>query len=140
MQFWGVQVEAGSVATAFQTATGTIQGELAACQRYFYTVANTISQPLFNGCYFNSTGMYGILYYPVEMRVVPTLAATTATNNYEFLRSGAGDYFNSLSAYGTSKICATLFNNTEMSGTAGDAGWVSTNNIFSGLVSFSAEL
>ncbi len=35
LDLWGFQAEAGSVATAFQTATGTLQGELAAAQRYY---------------------------------------------------------------------------------------------------------
>jgi hypothetical protein len=38
MDIWGLQLEASSAATPFQTATGTIQGELAACQRYYQRV------------------------------------------------------------------------------------------------------
>jgi hypothetical protein len=33
--FWGMQIEAGTVATAFTTASGSIGGELALCQRYY---------------------------------------------------------------------------------------------------------
>jgi hypothetical protein len=35
LDVWGFQIEYGSKATPFQTATGTIQGELAACLRYY---------------------------------------------------------------------------------------------------------
>jgi hypothetical protein len=38
IDFWGVQLEYGSKATPFQTATGTIQGERAACMRYYQRI------------------------------------------------------------------------------------------------------
>jgi hypothetical protein len=75
LDIWGVQLEAGSVATAFQTATGTIQGELAACQRYYYrqSAAGNAYTPF--GMGFGSSGSTNalvIIKLPATMRVNPT--------------------------------------------------------------------
>jgi hypothetical protein len=70
---WGVQLEAGSTATAFQTATGTIQGELAACQRYYFR-----TQTGTNAGYFgvtvagSSTTTYANVIMKQTMRTTPT--------------------------------------------------------------------
>jgi hypothetical protein len=75
LDIWGVQVEAGSVATPFTTATGTIQGELAACQRYYWR-NNWDAQALYGifgqGSATSTTAAVIYSNFPVPMRVKPT--------------------------------------------------------------------
>jgi hypothetical protein len=69
----GVQLEVGSVATAFSRAGGTIQGELSACQRYYFrTTGGSGYQPVCNGFASSSTNVMGYVQYPVPMRATPT--------------------------------------------------------------------
>jgi hypothetical protein len=74
---WGWQLEAGSVATAFQTATGTIQGELAACQRYYWN-ATTANNTIGAGVVSSATNAFISVKYPQTMRITPTLTFATA--------------------------------------------------------------
>jgi hypothetical protein len=74
IQFAGIQVEAGSIATPFQTATGTIQGELAAAQRYYVRYSSDASNPLQSygfGVARATTFALQTLSLPVEMRIAP---------------------------------------------------------------------
>ena len=92
IDFWGLQVEYGSTATAFQTATGTIQGELAACQRYYYRWTSTASlKQSASGYSISSTTATVTLQFPVTMRTSPSAVETTATAaNYNLLNSSGG--------------------------------------------------
>ena len=81
-QITGIQLEASNVATTYARQNGTIQGELDACQRYYWLVANGANKPLGVALTEGTTVVYDILYHPVEMRTTPTLVQTTGTNYY----------------------------------------------------------
>jgi hypothetical protein len=140
---WGFQVEEGSTVTDFQTATGTIQGELAACQRYFVRTQDGsiyITQVIGMGSYFTSSQVDVIVNLPVRMRAIPTFSAPTGTDYYRISRNGADDSFNSLTLNSQNgPLACALYNNAQVSGTAGQVGMTQINNT-SAYLDFSAEL
>jgi hypothetical protein len=115
----GVQLELGTTATTFSRAGGTIQGELAACQRYYYqTSIGLYVVGLFGG--YNTTGntIGTTTPHPVKMRIAPTgtklgTFATSNTNQPSFAQvlddayilwanitsTGSGSFYSNSSGY-----------------------------------------
>ena len=136
---WGVQSEIGSTLTAFQTATGTLQGELAACQRYYFLLASGTSRMVGSANAFSATQVGIVANLPVQMRTDPTVVATSGTDYYSFYRNGGSDLFNSVTLGTPNGTVVELYNNGQISSTAGNAGICLTNNA-SASIAFSAEL
>ena len=77
IDIWGVQLEYGSKATPFQTASGgSPQAELAMCQRYYQALSTTPSAVMVYGGSSSggfSANAYSNYSFPVQMRTTPTL-------------------------------------------------------------------
>jgi len=135
----GVQLEAGSTATPFQTATGTKQGELAACQRYFQILGGDDAFEYFAiGSNISTTASIGVVSLKQTMRTAPTLTFTTASN----FRVTEGVTANTASAVATNiatKNTVSLeFTTTGL--TLGRASRMLANNTTSATIQFSSEL
>jgi predicted secreted protein len=139
VDIWGVQLEAGNVATAFQTATGTIQGELAACQRYYYRVIGGAAYHPYGIGFATSTTAASILInHPVQMRTSPS--AIDYSTIYAEQYSGESSTAGTLTLVNASALVSRL-NLASVSGfTAGRGVWIYSNNDANGYLGFSAEL
>jgi hypothetical protein len=136
----GVQVDIGSVALPFRTNAATIQGELAACQRYYWQWAGGVNgQAIGMGSAYSASQVETNVQFPVEMRTTPSLVSTTGTDYYGFQRNGGSDSFNSWTANLNNNKTTNMYNNTQISGTAGQAGVLFTGNTLA-QIAFSAEL
>jgi len=85
----GVQIDIGSVALPFRTFSATIQGELSACQRYYWRSAggSTYTVSGFGWCNSTTTAYIGV-NLPVAMRAAPASVDFSAQN----LNDAAANY------------------------------------------------
>ena len=140
----GVQLEVGSVATPFKTYAGTIQGELASCQRYYYrtgvgsgSTTPNIYEPIGYGSFSSGTNFSGQVQFPVTMRV--------RTGAVEFSNVAINDTAAVIAVTAVTVnadgINATNINLTVASGgTAFRFGRIVNNNNSAGYLAWSAEL
>jgi hypothetical protein len=67
-----VQLESGSTATAFRRNADSAEGELAACQRYYWRWTSASSEYGYVGLAYSATGTVFSIPLPVTMRANPT--------------------------------------------------------------------
>ena len=141
VDIWGVQLEAGSTATPFQTATGTIQGELAACQRYYFrnTVAGLFEAVSSLGTAKSTTVGQVTVPAPVTMRVVPTSVDYSTVGLYDYVNAILGATAITIDAYSSKQnIIASVLVASGL--TQYRPYWLLSNNSTSAYIGFSAEL
>ena len=132
----GVQLEAGTTASDFEFLP--VDVNLGRCQRYYQVFVEGNSNYFMNGHYYYSTNVRGVARFFKPMRASATLDMVTGTDYYKIFRDSGNDLINSFTAIANNQS-SILYNSTEASGTAGQAGDFITNNA-SAFIAFDAEL
>jgi hypothetical protein len=118
IEFEKIQLEVGSVATAFSRAGGDLQSELAKCQRYFYRIPFSGNQGI--SFTFAGNGTMGTSFqFPVHMRANPT--GYTTINSFTTSGSPTATQVY-LNAFYVGNLSGTYSSATLSSGTAYSGG------------------
>ena len=139
----GLQVEIGAVATPFSRAGGSIQGELAACQRYYYrwTAANLSTGYIANGANLTTSASYAIIRMPVPLRTNPSLETSGTASNYRLYNGGTNVACTSVPAIDQPhNETPTVYFTASGSLTLGYATYIGANSTTAAFLGFNAEL
>ena len=138
----GVQLEVGAAPTSFLTATGNAQGELAACQRYYFRTAGASGGGGFActgfGMALSSTSIRSWHVLPVLMR---TAASMSRGGNMTFYGIGGGLQSTAFSAGYSSAVANGVMIDWTVAGATANYGYVIyVENSANNFLEFSAEL
>ena len=136
---WGWQIEAGTLATPFRRNANSLQGELAACQRYYWR-GQTGSIFAYYGVGLAESATIGIAFVqpPVAMRSTPSLSL-----DFSSLATYDGTTIRGITALTISQATTTglALQATVASGqTANRPLFLINNNTAAGFLGISAEL
>ena len=137
LEITGLQLEVGSTATDFEHRS--FAEELQLCQRYYFKFCEGISKEINVAWYFTSGHISFFIRYPTTMRAAPTLSITTGGSYYILYRDGNNDQFDGFASEFISTEQMSCFRNSQVSGTAGQAGILRTYNS-AAKVEISAEI
>jgi len=132
------QLELGSIPTTFSRAGGTIQGELAACQRYYFRTNGTYAyggQCLLMGL--GSTQAAGSMTLPTQMRITPT---TIDYSTLAVWTAGAPTAITSITMDANNNTQNAWILCNVASGLSANTLYRLLNNAAAGYIGFSAEL
>ncbi len=136
----GVQLEAGPVATPFRRNANSLQGELAACQRYYYRLTSSnggFGQLIPSGYFTSTTNFQGFLTFPVTMRTHPS---SVEFSTVQVVDSSNSTFTASNIALSFANPYGTGFDVTVAGATAARFGYARQNNSTSAFIGVNAEL
>jgi hypothetical protein len=136
----GVQLEVGSTATPFSRAGGSIQGELAACQRYYQRVTSGAAYGNISYTGAGNSATFAYVFFPLKtsLRVTPSAI--------DFSAVGLDDGVNSVIAVTTVDSRSSSADVVRLGATVASGAtslrpyYLSSNNNAAGYVGVSAEL
>lgn len=132
----GVQLETGNIATPFRRAGGTIQGELAACQRYYYRLNAAQYRHMGQGPVTSANACEIQIPLPVEFRVPPLSVESSGT----YLFDGVATKFPSsiTNGSGSTRVGVAIYNLT--GGFVAPKQYIALSNSATDYLGFNAEL